>query len=92
MTPEQQRRTFFFEGHPVGYFVADMLPIEPGRYQYVPYRGSGHYKLGVALGSGGPQVCYYLVEGKKQQFKVLGNVSYGLLELGDFEPAASSHA
>lgn len=90
MTPEQERRTFFFQGNPVGYFTSDTLPSAPGRYQYIPYRGPGHYKLGVALGSAGPQLCYDVVEGKKRQFKVLGLISYGVLELSDFEFAEPS--
>jgi hypothetical protein len=89
MTPEQQHRTFFFEGNPVGYFVAETLPYTPGQYQYMPYRGPGHYKLGIALQSAGPQQCYYIVEGKKRQFKVLGWDSYGLLNLSDFEQSES---
>ena len=85
MTPEQERKTFFFAGNAVGYFTEEALPAKPGRYHYMPYRGPGHYKLGLALRSSGPQRCHYLVKGKKREFTVAAWVSYGLLELSDFE-------
>jgi len=85
MTPEQERRTFFFEGNPVGYFTDEALPASPGRYHYMPYRGPGHYRLGVVLRSSGPQRCHYLADGKKMEFTVATWVSYGLLELTDFK-------
>ncbi len=85
MNPEQERKTFFFEGNAVGYFMEEPLPKAPGRYRYVPYRGPGHYRLGVALSSSGPQCCHYVADGKKIQFTVKAWVSYGLLELSGFE-------
>ena len=85
MNPEKERKTFFFEGNAVGYFTEEPLPTVPGRYPYMPYRGPGHYKLGVALRSQGPQRCNYVAHGKKMHFTVVAWVSYGLLELSDFE-------
>ena len=85
LTPEQQRKTFFFEGNAVGYFTQEPLPAAPGQYRYMPYRGPGHYRLGVALRSAGPQRCHYVVDKKKMPFTVVAWVSYGLLELKDFE-------
>ena len=84
MTPEQEAKTFFFEGNPVGYFLEYQLPILPGRYKYIPYRGPGHYNLGQALRSNGPQRCHYLLNGQPRNFTVASWVSYGLLELSDF--------
>ena len=84
MTPEEERKTLFFENNPVGYFIEEPLPSAPGRYQYMPYRGVAHYKLGVALKSG-PQRCHYLVDGKKHPFTVVTWISYGVLELSDFD-------
>jgi len=85
MTPEQQQHTFFFEGNPVGYFVADALPSAPGHYQYMPYRGPGHLSLMTALKSAGPQRCHYVADRRKVQFTVLALISCGLLDLSDFE-------
>ena len=84
MTPEQEAKTFFFEGNAVGYFREEELPTIPGHYRYVPYRGPGHYKLGVALGSLGPQRCHYLTAGERRDFTVRSVVAYGLLDLADF--------
>jgi hypothetical protein len=84
MSSEQEAKTFFFEGNPVGYFCADELPTTPGQYQYMPYRGVGHSNLGLALSSRGPQRCHYLVAGERQEFTVKSTVSYGRLDLSDF--------
>jgi len=81
---EQDGKTFFFEGNPVGYFSEDQLPATPGRYKYLPYRGPGHYNLGQALSSHGPQRCHYLLNGQLRHFTVISFVSYGLLELSEF--------
>ena len=81
---EQDAKTFFFEGNPVGYFLEDQLPTAPGRFKYTPYRGPGHYNLGQALSSRGPQPCHYLLDGQPRDFTVVSVVSYGLLGLSDF--------
>jgi len=81
---EQDAKTFFFEGNPVGYFLEDQLPASPGSYKYMPYRGPGHYKLGQALSSRGPQRCHYFLNGEPRNFTVVSFVSYGLLELSGF--------
>jgi hypothetical protein len=31
MSPEQERKNFFFEDNPAGYFIAEQLPSAPGR-------------------------------------------------------------
>ena len=85
MDLEKQRKTFYFDGNAVGYFTEEPLPTAPGRYHYMPYRGPGHYRLGLALRSAGPQRCHYIADGKKVHFTVVAWVSYGLLELRDFE-------
>jgi hypothetical protein len=43
----QRDLEFTFEGKPVGYFEESECPRVPGRYRYMPYRGIGHYELGV---------------------------------------------
>ena len=83
-TPEQDAKTFFFEDNPVGYFLEDQLPTKSGHYKYMPYRGPGHYKLGQALSSKGPQRCHYVQNGEAHDFTVVLFVAYGLLELADF--------
>jgi len=87
MTPQQQAKTFFFECNAVGYFSGEELPTIPGRYHYTPYRGAGHYKLGVALDAHGPQRCYYLVAGQRYHFTVRSLRSGGFLDLVDFSPS-----
>lgn len=85
MTPEQKERTFFFEGNPVGYFLADTLPNKPGRHKYMPYRGPGHYNLGQSLIAKGPQHCELLVEKKSHKFLVQCIPEYGVVEVAKFE-------
>ena len=85
MDAHKNPRTFFFEDLPVGYFVDDPLPSSAGCYRYVPYRGPGHYQLGLALRTFGPQRCHYIAENFKRRFSVLACPVYGLLELADFD-------
>lgn len=85
MTPEQEAKTFFFEGNPVGYFCEDRLPNTPGQYRYTPYRGVGHYNLGRALGSNGPQRCQFRIGGKSAEFVVQSIPAYGTLEITTIE-------
>ena len=85
MTPEQEAKTFFFEGNPVGYFCEDQLPTTPGQYRYTPYRGVGHYNLGCALSSIGPQRCQVRIDGKSTEFAVQSIPAYGILEITAFE-------
>lgn len=40
---------FFYKNLPVGYFKNNKFPDTEGTYKYMPYRGSGHYELMVAL-------------------------------------------
>ena len=69
MEPLGERNRFFLATEVVGYFE-DQLPSSPGLYQYMPFRGPGHFHLEQALASRGPQRCYYLVEGKAHYFIV----------------------
>jgi hypothetical protein len=85
MISERESQTFFFEGSPVGYFSAESFPIAPGRYPYMPYRSAAHYRLVAALKSVGPQQCHHIVGDEKRQFTVSAWISYGVLELTDFE-------
>ena len=72
-------RDFFFEGNVVGYFE-ESVPSSPRHFKYMPYRGVGHWRLGVALASGS-QRCYYVIDGEKHHFTVPKVVNYGLLEV-----------
>jgi len=92
MNSEQRAKTFFFQGNPVGYFEDEPLPTKPGNYRYVPYRGVGHYRLMGALKSEGPQRCYYIKDGKKLKFTVQAWVSYGLLQLSEFDSGNSQNS
>lgn len=76
MPSHRTNSEFFFEDAVVGYFENE-LPSAPGRFEYIPYRGYGHYRLGQALESG-PQRCYYIVEGEKRYFTVLSAANHRL--------------
>lgn len=82
MASHRKNSELFFEQAVVGYFQNE-LPSEPGRFEYMPYRGHGHYRLGEAL-KAGPQRCYYIVEGEKRYFTVL-SVANHRLQISHFE-------
>jgi hypothetical protein len=81
MQSELKPESFFFEEEPAGYFEQTQLPLGPGSYRYIPYRGIGHLRLMQSLKSSGPQRCHYLFNGTKHFFTVLNCPSQGVLEL-----------
>jgi len=82
MTSASKPTEFFFEEYPVGNFE-DPPPPLPGQYRYMPLRGPGHYRLGQALASSGPQRCYYLAAGEKRFFTVARIPSLHVLEISE---------
>jgi hypothetical protein len=80
MASGSENKEFFFEECSVGYFE-DQPPHLPGQYRYMPFRGPGHYRLGQALASSGPQRCYYLAAGEKHFFTVERIPSLHVLEV-----------
>src|SRR5262249_62080621 len=84
-TPRNKTQNpFFLEAIPAASSREPHPPASPGSYKYMPYRGPGHYKLGQALSSRGPQRCHYFLNGEPRNFTVVSFVSYGLLELSGF--------
>ena len=85
MSTKKDHRTFYYKGDPVGCFTSEEMPQVPGTYEYVPYRGPGHYRLGTALTKDGPQQCHFEVRDKKCSFTVVRVIPYGKLELTDVQ-------
>ncbi|HTH48249.1 MAG TPA: hypothetical protein VMB21_12120 [Candidatus Limnocylindria bacterium] len=85
MTSSSSKLEFMFEGMLVGCFQERTFPATAGRYRYMPYRGPGHYNLGLRFQELGRAQCHYDVEGDRVFFVVLARPEYGVLELADFE-------
>ena len=81
-----------FQEMPVGIFLESERPRSSGRYRYMPYRGRGHYQLGLEMGKKGSARCYYDVGPERISFSVVGCPEYGVLELADFEAEAKGGA
>jgi len=79
---------FFFEEQAAGCFESQP-PSSPGQYRYFPW-GSGHSNLIKALTSSGPQLCYYIMEGKKHYFIVFKVGSNGTLIVHAHTPHEAS--
>jgi hypothetical protein len=77
--------TFYLNNLPVGYFSDDSTPIADGDYKYMPYRGPGHYNLGLLLKSSQVPRCHYTSSGRRIEFSVLAQIEYGVLRLSGFE-------
>jgi hypothetical protein len=88
MDPEHD---FYFDGTPVGAFEEPNMPLYPGRYRYGPYRGPGHYLVGVALKAGDHPRCYYDRAGIRISFSVSSIPEYGNIELCDFRLSGVNH-
>ena len=76
---------FMFEGMPVGYFQEPEFPSTDGSYHYMPYRGPGHYRMGISLGETGKARCTYDSVRERVLFTVRSCPEYGVLELVEFE-------
>jgi hypothetical protein len=74
---------FMLDGMAVGHFLGQEYPRQDGRYRYMPYRGPGHYKLGVALREGRSIRCYFETDDGRVSFAVTSCPGYGFLELCD---------
>lgn len=82
---------FFYTNMVVGIFTeATGIPIVPGKYQYMPYRGPGHYDLMIALKSGKSQVCVFDFRSKQFRIVVGSYTPDGCLDVVSAEELASS--
>jgi hypothetical protein len=79
MAQDSEYLEFFFEELVVGYFEV-RPPSSPGQYQYMPYRGEGHFRLMKSLTSG-PQRCHYVLNGEKHYFVVEHTPSLHVLQI-----------
>jgi hypothetical protein len=79
-SPEKIR--FFFGNEVVGYFE-DQLPLSPGQYHYMPFRGPGHFRLVQELARKGPQYCHYVVDGEARYFTVERIPTLHVLEVSE---------
>jgi len=75
-----QRLDFSFKNNEDGYFEDGEYPQQPGRYRYMPYRGFGHYELGLALKKG-PATCSFADKGSVFEFTVTAIPTQGVLEI-----------
>ncbi len=80
---------FMFEGMPVGYFEESEYPRQSGRYRYMPYRGPGHYQMGLEMREKGSARCHFNVGLEQISFTVSDCPEYGILELEDFDARGS---
>ena len=76
---------FMFENMPVGYFEEPEFPVRDGSYRYMPYRGPGHYRMGISLRETGRAQCSYDFGGERVLFIVRSCPEYGVLDLVEFE-------
>ena len=51
----------------------------------MPYRGPGHYQIGLEMREKGSARCYFIDGPEQVSFTVSDCPAYGLLELADFE-------
>lgn len=79
---------FFFGNNAVGYFEHEAFPTADGNYQYVPYRGPGHFEMREALRATGAADCWYALDGVRVTFTVAACPEYGVLRLSDFGKGA----
>jgi hypothetical protein len=75
---------FSYKGMPVGLFEEEGYPTAPGRYRYMPYRGSGHYEMQTALKEGSRPRCSIRTRNREVSFAVSACPEYGVLELVEF--------
>jgi hypothetical protein len=54
----RDRLDFYIDENPVGHFLWDGYPTNPGRYRYDPYRGVGHLLMKEALKRGTAE-CWF---------------------------------
>jgi len=76
--------TFYLDNLPVGYFLDDCTPEVDGNYKYMPFRGPGHYNLGLQLRNSRTPRCHYVANEKRVEFSVRTYVEYGVLCLSNF--------
>ena len=75
---------FFCHGLEVGYFI-DHYPTIPGSYEYMAYRGPGHYELQLVIEAHGQAPCYHLGTDPPTHFVVRRAGDYETLLLSDFD-------
>lgn len=74
---------FTYDDSPVGYFETETYPTKDGSYQYMAFRGYGHYEMQMKLKSSGKARCHYEIDKKKVGFDVV-NSNKGILTLTNF--------
>jgi hypothetical protein len=89
---ENSKLEFLFENMPVGYFQTSEFPASDGSYRYMPYRGPGHYYMGVKLRETGSAQCRYNTGDESVTFIVRSCPEYGVLELTGFERGSRTNA
>jgi hypothetical protein len=71
MKPEEDLLIFMFDDSPVGYFETSEYPTKDGDYQYMAFRGHGHYEMQLKLRESGKAHCYFDVDEKRIEFDVV---------------------
>lgn len=75
---------FSFNGLEVGVFDEDDYPAAPGRYRFIPYRGTGLHQFATFLRTQNPATCVFRDGDSMIAFKVLSIPEYGLFETNGF--------
>ena len=71
MKSDEDILIFTFDNSPVGYFETDEYPMMDGDYQYMAFRGYGHYEMQMKLKELGKARCYFNVNEKNIGFDVV---------------------
>jgi hypothetical protein len=80
------RKTIIFEDHgPVAMCGTWPWPHRHGAYRYLPYRSGSRVRMYRTIEQGGSARCYYLREGRKVSFSVVGGTTSSKLQLAHFE-------
>lgn len=83
MKSDEDILIFTFDSSPVGYFETNEYPTKDGDYQYMAFRGYGHYEMQMKLKESGKARCYFEVGEKKVGFDVVKS-NKGFLTLTNF--------
>ena len=75
---------FTCDGHVVGEFK-DGYPAETGKFRYMPYRGPGHYRLGIKMRDEGSAVCTFTNGSEMYTMLITACPKYGVLTAGELK-------
>jgi hypothetical protein len=84
MSEDTEKLQFYHEGIVVGYFEEEEYPRAPGRYRYMAFRSSGHFRMQTALQAGLQPRCTFRTGDRICSFKVVRYLEPDTLMLQEF--------